>query len=439
MLYLLGVLIMAVGIAVSIALHEVGHMVPAKKFGVRVPQYMIGFGPTLWSRKRGETEYGFKAIPLGGYVRMIGMYPPRPQDPDGMIRTTSTGRFSQLADEMREQSLEEIQPGDENRVFYKLPTWKKVVVMFGGPFMNLVIAAVLTLIMLVGVGLPAVEGTKVGSVSQCLIPVGQGQACPPGQAAPAAKAGLQPGDELVSVAGKRVTSNLEATAMIRDNPNKTIPFVVKRAGANKTLMVTPAMHLVTQLDDKGNPVRDAKGEVVKTKAGFVGVSIGVTTLQRQSPTQAPQLLGEQLKGTALVMLNLPAKMQGVAKAAFSDEKRDPNGPASVVAVSRFAGEAASAEVALGMKVLTVLSLLASLNIALFVFNLIPLLPLDGGHIAGALWEALKRAYFRIRGVSREVYVDVTKALPLTYAVSVLLIAMSVLLIYADFVNPIRLQ
>ena len=109
MLFVLGVLFMIVGVAASIALHEMGHMVPAKKFGVRVPQYMIGFGPTLWSKKRGETEYGVKGIPLGGYVRMIGMYPPKAGDPDGSVRASSTGRFSQLADEVREQTFEELQ------------------------------------------------------------------------------------------------------------------------------------------------------------------------------------------------------------------------------------------------------------------------------------------------------------------------------------------
>ena len=164
MLFVLGVLFMIVGVAASIALHEMGHMVPAKKFGVRVPQYMIGFGPTFWSKKRGETEYGVKGIPLGGYVRMIGMYPPKAGDPDGAVRASSTGRFGQLADEVREQTFEEMHPGDENRVFYKLRTWQKVTVMFGGPFMNLVIAAVVMTVMVCGVGLPKLTGTKVTSL-----------------------------------------------------------------------------------------------------------------------------------------------------------------------------------------------------------------------------------------------------------------------------------
>ncbi|MGO4298539.1 site-2 protease family protein, partial [Glutamicibacter sp. MCAF14] len=124
----LGVLLAVLGIGLSIALHEIGHLVPAKKFGLRVPQYMVGFGPTIWSRRRGETEYGVKAIPLGGYIRMIGMFPPAA---DGTVRASSTGRMSQLVDEARQQSLEEIRPGDDGRMFYQLPIWKRIVIMMG--------------------------------------------------------------------------------------------------------------------------------------------------------------------------------------------------------------------------------------------------------------------------------------------------------------------
>src|SRR4051794_6681145 len=124
MLYLLGVLLAVLGIGLSIALHEIGHLVPAKKFGVRVPQYMVGFGPTIWSRRRGETEYGVKAIPLGGYIRMIGMFPLAKDQAEGTMRSSSTGRMSQLVEEARQQSLEEVQPGDDGRMFYQLPIWK---------------------------------------------------------------------------------------------------------------------------------------------------------------------------------------------------------------------------------------------------------------------------------------------------------------------------
>lgn len=440
MLFLAGVLFMVVGVALSIALHECGHMLPAKKFGIRVPQYMIGFGPTLWSRHGKETEYGIKAIPLGGYVRMIGMYPPKAGDPEGKVRSSSTGRFSQLADEVREQSYEEMRPGDENRVFYKLKTWQKVTVMFGGPLMNLVIAAVVLTVMVCGVGMPKLTGTKVTSLTTCLTKVAESAPCPAGKEAPAASSGIKLGDEIVSVAGQKVSSNLEATRIIRANGGTSIPFVVKRDGRDVSLTVTPKTTKVVKLDAKGDPVTDAAGKDVMVDAGFVGLSIGQTTLQREGLTAVPPMLGTALKQTGGVVLNIPAKMQGVAKAAFGDEARDPNGPISVVGVTRIAGDVAeSKQVELGQKVLLLLNLLASLNLALFVFNLIPLLPLDGGHIAGALWEAVKRPIARARGVKGPVYADVTKALPVAYAVSILLIGMSVLLIYADVVKPITIQ
>ena len=116
---------------------------PAKRFGVRVTQYMVGFGPTMWSRRRGETEYGVKAVPLGGYIRMIGMFPPRAGRRTRHGARVEHGRFSQLVDEARAASLEEVRPGDENRVFYRLPVPQKVLVMLGGPTMNLLIGVVL--------------------------------------------------------------------------------------------------------------------------------------------------------------------------------------------------------------------------------------------------------------------------------------------------------
>ena len=169
LLYLLGILVFLAGIALSIGLHEIGHLVPAKRFGVRVQQYMIGFGPTLWSRRRGETEYGVKAIPLGGYIRMIGMFPPKRGEDPRMVRRASTGRMSLLMDQARAQSMEEIQPGDENRVFYKLSVPKKVVVMMGGPTMNLVIAIVLLTITTTLLGVPAAS-TSVETVTKCVLP-----------------------------------------------------------------------------------------------------------------------------------------------------------------------------------------------------------------------------------------------------------------------------
>ena len=151
-LFALGIVIVGVGLTVSIALHEIGHLVPAKLFGVRVTQYMIGFGPTVWSRGRGETEYGLKAIPLGGYIRMIGMFPPHRGEPAGAIREDSTGFVQQMSQEAKEYESAQYGQEDAHRTFVALSVPKKLVVMLGGPVMNLLISIVLMTVMVSGIG-----------------------------------------------------------------------------------------------------------------------------------------------------------------------------------------------------------------------------------------------------------------------------------------------
>ena len=342
MLYLLGVLIVVIGVGASIALHEIGHLVPAKKFGVRVPQYMVGFGPTLWSTTRGETEYGIKAIPLGGYIRMIGMFPPRP---GAGLRVSSTGRFTQLRDEARD--LSEIQPGDEERVFYKLSVPQKVAIMSGGPLMNLLIAAA------VFTGLFTLHGIVVNtptlsSVSACvdLAAAGRSSAteCTPAMPkAPANEAGLLPGDDIVSINGVALDSWDDARALIRDNAGKPITIVLRRGGVTETVTATPMAVQLPIYDEFGTPLKNDDGSVKTELAGFLGAA-GTPKSVKQPLTAVPGLLGSQIAQTAGVVLHIPQKMVGVAKAAFGDTSD---------------------------KALILVSLLGSLNLALFVFNMIP--------------------------------------------------------------------
>lgn len=447
MSYLLGVLAVAAGIAVSIALHEVGHLVPAKRSGVKVTQYMIGFGPTLWSRRRGETEYGVKAIPLGGYIKMIGMFPPKPGTDPRMLRSSSTGRWSQLMDQARQESLEQVQPGDEDRVFYKLPVWKKLVIMLGGPTMNLLIGAVLLTGVLVGYGLPTAT-TLISSVSQCVHQQSAGAAaatpatCSASDpVAPANAAGLRVGDRVVSLAGRPVSTWDQLRPLIRDHAGQSLPMLVQRAGRLVTLTVRPMAVDLPKTTASGAAVKDASGRTVTERVGYLGTSGAVQTV-RQPVSAVPGYLGSALGQTAGVILNIPAKMVGVARAAFGSGPRDANGPVSIVGVGRVGGEVAQGRIAavssIGARIAVLFNLLASLNLALFVFNLVPLLPLDGGHVAGALWEGLKRQVARLRGRPNPGYVDVAKALPVAYAMATLLIGMSVLLMYADIVNPIKI-
>ena len=231
-MYVLGLIVLLVGLVISIALHELGHLIPAKRFGVRVSRYMVGFGPTLWSRHRGETEYGVKAIPLGGYVRMVGMLP----GADVVGAEPRQGRAAAMIQDAREASAEEVLPGEEHRAFYRLSTPRKLTVMFGGPAMNLVIAAVLIAIVMVGIGLPATT-TTVGLIGDCVRPVDAPADRPCTDAdpvAPAAVAGLQPGDRLLSYGGQSVDEWEDFTAAVRETSGSGIPLVVERDGEQVT-------------------------------------------------------------------------------------------------------------------------------------------------------------------------------------------------------------
>ena len=442
LLYVLGVLIVVVVLAASIGLHEIGHMVPAKRFGVRVTQWMIGFGPTVWSRRIGETEYGVKALPLGGYIRMIGMFPPAPGDAPGTVRESSTGAFQSLADDARRLSASEIAAGDENRVFYKLSVPKKVVVMLGGPVMNLVIGFVLLGILVLSFGNPneAITTRTIAAVSECVVPASAEQAeCGADDPlAPAAEAGIQPGDEVVSFDGAAVTSWDAWREDIRASAGRAVDVTVLREGVEVDLTVTPLLNEVAVVADD-EVVTGPDGEIVTEEVGF----LGVVPVQRPAPATAadvPVVVGDAIWRTAGIVVNLPERMVDVASAAFGDAERDPEGPIGVVGVGRLAGEISSLpEFTTQDRVMSMLGLLGGLNIALFVFNLIPLMPLDGGHVAGALWEGARRQLARLRGRKDPGPVDIARLMPLTYGIAVLLIGMSALLLYADIVRPISLR
>ncbi|HEX6232566.1 MAG TPA: site-2 protease family protein [Jiangellaceae bacterium] len=437
LLAVVGVLAFAIGLLLSIALHEIGHLVPAKLFGIKVTQYMVGFGRTVWSRRRGETEYGFKAIPLGGYVRMIGMFPPEPGDDPRTLRTASTGPFQSLIEDARRAAKVEIQPGDEDRVFYRQKWWKKLIVMLGGPMMNVIIALALAAGLLMTFGNPQkpVLTPVASSVSACVIPASEQrtECLPADPVAPAAQAGIKPGDRLVSIAGTPIQKWDAAREIIRNLPAGDTEVVVDRDGELLTL-TAPIMQ-------SERPTMDSTADDMRYEnVGFLGVSPTIDHYERENVAGAVAWMGDFTATMAKAVASIPQRMVGVWDAAFGGGERDINGPIGIVGAGRIGGEIASDDsLAVGQRVASFVMLLASFNMAIALFNLIPLLPLDGGHIAGALWEAVKRGWAKLTRGPAPKPVDVAKALPLAYGVAVLLISMAVLLLYADIVNPVRLS
>ncbi|MFI8594705.1 M50 family metallopeptidase [Microbacterium sp. NPDC078428] len=433
--FVIGILIMIVGLAVSIALHEIGHLVPAKRFGVRVGQYMIGFGPTLFSRRRGETEYGVKALPIGGYISMAGMYPPPPEERDAAASGTRSGRagggfFATMVQDARAANADTMVDADDDRVFWRLPVWKRIVIMLGGPLMNLVLAIVLFAILFTGIGVQQAS-TTIASISECIAPAGstQTECSASDPAAPAAEAGLRPGDRILAIDGSPVASFDEASAIIRDSPDRQLTFTIERDGRQSAVAVTPML--------AERPATDAAGEATTEAVGFVGFS-PTAEYVRQPVWAGPEAAIENVGAVAGVIVQLPVKLTDTAISLFTGSERDPDGPLSVVGVGRLAGEVAAIDAPVLNRVAGILGLLASLNIALFVFNLIPLLPLDGGHIVVALWDGIKRAWAKSFRRPPPGPVDATKLVPVTFVVVVLLIGMGAVLILADLVNPIQL-
>lgn len=422
-LYLLGILIFLVGIAVSVGLHELGHYLPAKKFGVEVRQFMIGFGPTLFSRRRGETEFGIKAFPLGGYILMSGMYPP--------AKKPYRGLFANWINEARRE-VESQENVSEERKFYRLSGPKKITIMLGGPVMNLLLGTLLIVASLSGIG-TLQNSLTVDQVYPCMESAVESE-CPEGSAAtPAKLAGLQSGDEVKAVNGQTVSSWQEVTSLLEDNSSSTL--TVERNGTDVTINITPVFMERAVYDSLGNLELDAQGNPVTELSPVLGIRLlGVT--KPVGLDQSLSYAGASLASMAAFILELPQQIYEVTLSTVGITERDPYGAVSIVGVGQLAGELTSADIGIDAKLSSLLLLLGSLNLVLFVFNLVPLLPLDGGHVVGAVYESAKRRVVKQFRGKDPGPIDTAKALPLAYFVWVVLIFTGILLILADLINPI---
>ncbi|MEV0991578.1 site-2 protease family protein [Streptomyces sp. NPDC049949] len=424
-----GILIFVFGLLVSIAWHELGHLSTAKLFGIRVPQYMVGFGPTIWSRNKGETEYGIKAIPMGGYIRMIGMFPP---GEDGKVTARSTSPFRSMIEDARSAAYEELQPGDETRLFYTRRPWKRVIVMFAGPFMNLVLALAIFFSVWMSFGISQTT-TQVANVSPCVIQQSEKrEVCKAGDpVAPAKAAGLQAGDRIVAFNGHKLTDWAALQKQIRDTVGPATVTVV-RGGQQQTLPVNLIENKVAKTDGHGGYV---KGEYVT--AGWLGFT-PKSEIAPLSFGQSVDHMGEVVDNSVQGLLKLPAKIPALWNAAFDGAEREPDSPMGIVGAARISGEIATLDIPAEQRLVFFLQLVGFFNLSLFLFNMLPLLPLDGGHIAGALWESVRRTVARVFRRPDPGPFDVAKLMPAAYVVAGVFVCFTLLVLVADVVNPIKI-
>ncbi|MFD3704642.1 M50 family metallopeptidase [Nocardia sp. NPDC058658] len=396
MVFALGFALFALGITISIALHECGHMWAAQATGMKVRRYFIGFGPKVFSVRRGETEYGLKALPLGGFCDIAGM-----------------------------TALDELEPEEVDRAMYRQATWKRLVVMFGGIAMNFLLGFILLVILAVGWGLPQLKQPAVIGGMGCVgvqNPDLTVQEC--SGDGPAQRAGLRSGDVVTAVNGVPVSDWDEFQAETQ-NQTGTFTYTIERAGQTSTVTVTPERMLRYPKEGPGREV-----SVVGVGPGFVPPQqYGVLAAIPATVVFTGDFFIETVKSLA----KMPQKVSALWEAVTGGE-RDPETPVSVYGASRLGGETAERGL-WGMFIL----ILASLNFFLGAFNLLPLLPLDGGHIAVVLYEKARNMIRGWLGKAPAGPVDYLKLLPLTYVAVVIGGAFMLLTLAADIVNPITLR
>ena len=405
MVFVVGVVLFALGLLLSIAWHECGHMWAAQRTGMLVRRYFIGFGPTIWSFRRGETEYGIKAIPLGGFCDIAGM-----------------------------TTYDEIAPEQAHRAMYLQKAWKRFVVMIAGPMQNFILGFVLIVIMALSVGLPDLSPpptpSRVGAtdcVSSTIAADGTSSPCT--GTGPAAAAGLRAGDEIVAVGGQPVSTASELSPAIQKSTGPVV-LTVLRDGARFDVTVTPQPVTVPDTDTGAAPgatkTVNQIGIAYPRTAGYTQYSV------LGAVPGAVVFTGQLANATWDSLLSLPSKV-GALWTSVTGGERSADTPVSVYGASVIGGDLAERG-----QWAAVLLLLISINFFLGLFNLVPLLPLDGGHIAIIGYEKARNTIRARLGKVAKGPVDYIKLMPATYVVLAIMGSYMVLTLTADIINPIKL-
>ena len=393
---IIGILAFAVALLVSVMIHEAGHYLTAKKFGMKVTEFFVGFGKKIWSVTKGETEFGLKAIPAGGYCKIVGMTP-----------------------------REELSPADADRAFIKASVPQRLIVLGAGSFLHFVIGFVLLIVLFASVGITSLTN-QVERVSEC-IPQTANEVCSAKSVpSPAKNAGIVAGDKIVKVNGLSYQEWSEVVEVIRSSAGKQLDITIDRNGSLINILVTPASR---ELDGK--------------EIGVLGVVNQVGTIT-YGPLTAIAKGGsftiDILQNSVTALISLPSKIPDLVNQTFGNQERDPEGLVGVVGVARVSGETAETKaLTTREKIATFILIIASLNIFVGMFNLLPLLPLDGGHMAVAIADGVRNTRAKAKGLAKPAPFDVERLTPITMVVFVVMASLSLLLLTADILNPIRLN
>ena len=375
----LGILAFAVALLLSVMVHEFGHYLTAKKFNMKVTEFFLGFGTKLWSFTKGETEFGVKAIPAGGYCRIEGM--------------TAT---------------DQMPAGEESRAFFTASSGKKLIVLGAGSFAHFLIGFLLIFSIFFGVGYTAL----LSNIAQVSLN------------SAASEAGFLAGDKIIEVDGQIVKDWYLDSRKIAESQGKQMRFTIDRAGEILTLTARPQY-----LQDQKRYVLGVVTEIGTKRESFIPAITG-------SARATATLTKESVKS----LFALPSKVPQLIRQTFMGEERNPDGLVGIVGAARVSGDAVSSQkLNSNERVTTFILIVASLNIFVGLFNLLPFLPLDGGHMAIAIADEFRALFARIRKKPRPAGIDVNVMTPITMAVFGVLAVLTLILLVADIINPISLN